>query len=145
VGINTAIASNTGGSIGLGFAISIDSVKTVIDSVRQTGEIIRPYIGIRYVPITKAVQSANNLSVDYGALVRGSATQLGVLAGSPAEKAGIQEGDILLMVNNDKIDENNSITHLLQKYKVGDQITVKLLRKGQEQSVTVTLEKQPAS
>jgi serine protease Do len=145
VGINTAIASTTGGSIGLGFAISIDSVKSVVDSVRLTGEIIRPYLGVRYLPVTKAVQTANNLSVDYGALVRGDAQNLGVLANSPAEKAGIQEGDILLEINGSKIDEKNALTKLLQKYQVGDKITVKLLRKGQEQTVTVTLERLPNS
>jgi serine protease Do len=99
VGINTAIASNSGGSIGLGFAISIDSVKSVIESVRKTGEIVRPYMGVRYVPVTKAIQQANSLSVDYGVLISrgtGSVLELAVIPGSPADKAGIIENDILL-------------------------------------------------
>lgn len=148
VGINTAIASNSGGSIGLGFAISIDSVKTVIESVRKTGEIVRPYMGIRYVPVTKALQQLNNLSVDYGVLVsRGttSSLELAVIPGSPADKAGIIENDILLSINGEKIDSTNTLPKRLSKFQVGDSVTVTLQRKGEEQKVTVVLEKLQAS
>lgn len=147
VGINTAIASTTGGSIGVGFAISIDSVKTIIDSVRKTGEIVRPYLGVRYMPITKAVQKTNNLSVDYGALVmRGTGVnELAVMPGSPADKAGIQENDIILTINGNKLDDNNSLSHELQKHTVGDKIEIKIQRKGEEQTITATLEKLPST
>jgi serine protease Do len=147
VGIDTAIASNgTGGSIGVGFAISIDSIKTVIDSVRKTGEIVRPYLGVRYIPINAAVKQANNLSVDYGALVaRGStATELAVLPGSPADKAGILENDIILQINGERVDENNSLTKRMSKYNVGDSVTLHIQRKGAEMDVKVTLEKMPS-
>ncbi len=148
VGINTAIASNgSGGSIGVGFAISIDSLKSVIDSVRRTGEIIRPYLGVRYIPITKAVKQANNLTVDYGILViRGSiVTDLAVLPESPAAKAGILENDIILEVNGERLDENNPLTRRMQKYEIGQEISLKVLRQGQEQTIKVTLEKLPTS
>ena len=143
VGIDTAIASTNGGSVGLGFAIAIDSVKNIIDSVRQTGSIVRPYIGVRYVPVTKAVQSANNLSVDYGAMVQGNGADSAVLPNSPAEKAGIVSGDILLTVNDEKIEETNPLTTILQKYKVGDQLKIQLLRSAKQQAITVTLEQLP--
>lgn len=143
VGINTAIASTTGGSIGVGFAIPIDSVKSAIDSVRKTGEIVRPYLGVRYIPVTKLLQRQNNLSVDYGALISRGATasELAVVPGSPADKAGIQENDILLTINGERIDENNNLQDRLRKYQVGDKVSVKLQRKGQEMTVDVTLDK----
>jgi serine protease Do len=147
VGINTALASNTGGSVGIGFAIALDSIKTVIDSVRKTGEIIRPYLGVRYVAVDKALQKINNLSVDYGALVaRGStASELAVLPGSPADKAGILENDIILEINGERVDENNSLPKRMQRYVVGDSVTLKILRKGENQEIKVTLEKLPAT
>lgn len=146
VGIDTAIASNgSGGSIGVGFALSIDSVKTVIDSVRKNGTIIRPYLGVRYIPVNKAVQTTNNLTVDYGALVaRGStATELAVLPGSPADKAGILENDIILQVNGQRIDENNTLSSVMSKFNVGDTVTLHIQRKGAEMDVKVTLAQMP--
>jgi serine protease Do len=142
VGINTAIASNTGGSVGIGFALPIDSVKAAIDSVRKTGKISRPYLGIRYVPITKTLQRLNNLSVDHGALiVRGSSVdELAVVPGSPADKAGIVENDIILEINGERIDENGSVSDRLRKYSIGTEVELKLFRKGAETSVKVTLE-----
>jgi serine protease Do len=141
VGINTAIASTTGGSIGLGFAIPINSLKPAIDSVRKTGEIIRPKLGVSYRQIDAAYQQANKLSVDYGALVIGSSTQAAVTPGSPAEKAGIKSGDILLELNGERITDDSPLTDLLAKYNVGDKVTIKLTRDGKEQTVTATLDK----
>lgn len=143
VGINTVIASNgSGGSIGVGFAIAIDSVRTIIDSVRKTGQIVRPYLGIRYVPITKAVQQINSLTVDYGVLIgRGqTAAEVAVIPGSPADKAGLKENDIVLEINGERIDENNKLTKRMQKYSVGDTVTLKVLRQGKEEEIKVTLE-----
>lgn len=143
VGINTAIASTTGGSIGVGFAIPIDSVKAAIDSVRKSGEIVRPYLGVRYVPVTNTLQKLNNLPVDYGALVsRGStAAELAVVPGSPADKAGILENDIILEVNGERVDENNTLSDRLSKYQVGQEVELKVYRKGQQITVKVTLDK----
>lgn len=142
VGINTAIATTTGGSVGIGFAIPIDSVRKVIDSVRTTGQIIRPYLGVRYVQVTKELQQIDNLSVSYGALVsRGQSGEPAVLSGSPAEKAGIKEGDIILEVNGEQVNENNSLPKRLSNYSVGDKVQIKFLRDGKETTVTVTLER----
>jgi serine protease Do len=143
VGINTAIASTTGGSIGVGFAIPINSVKAAIDSVRKTGEIVRPYMGVRYQPVTNALQQLNNLPVNYGALIqRGSdPSEVAVISGSPADKAGLQENDIILEINGDRINENNSLSDLLSKYQVGDTVTLKVYHKGSNIEVKVTLGK----
>jgi serine protease Do len=147
IGINTAIASSGGnGSIGVGFAISIDSVRSAITSVQKTGKIVRPYLGVRYAAVNKSVKQVNNLSVDYGALiVRGSGvTELAVIPGSPADKAGLLENDIILEINGERIDENNSIAKRLQRYQIGQEITLKVLSKGEEKEVKVTLAELPA-
>ncbi len=141
IGINTAIA---GGAEGIGFAINIDSVKTALDSVQRTGKIVRPFLGVRYLSINKEIARSAQLSVDKGALVyRGTnPTDLPVVPGSPADKAGIQENDIITKVNGQEIDENTSLGSLLQKYKPGDVVALTLLRKGEETKLNVTLEEQ---
>lgn len=138
VGINTAVNSS-GQSVG--FAIPINQVKQDVESVQKNGKIIRPYLGVRYLIINSDVAKTNNLSVDYGALVvRGSGqSELAVVPGSPADKAGIVENDIILEVNGQKIDENHTLAAELQKYNVGDTITLKLQHQGNEKTVTATL------
>lgn len=139
IGVNTAI--NSSGQL-IGFAIPINQAKRSIDSVKQFGKIIRPYLGVRYIVINEAVAKENNLTIQYGALVvRGAkATDLAVIPGSPADKAGLVENDIILEVNSQKIDEDHSLAKQLQKYNVGDTITLKVLSKGVEKTVTAILE-----
>jgi len=139
IGINTAIAQ---GAQNIGFAIPIDEVKSTIESVRQYGKIVRPWLGVRYISINKAIAKANKLAVDYGALiVRGeTAADLAVIPGSPADKAGLVENDIILEVSGKKIDKNNPLALVIGKFKVGDEITLKVLHKGEEKEVKVKLE-----
>lgn len=141
VGINTAIASNNGGSIGIGFAIPIDSAKSAIESVRKSGRIVRPMLGVRYRPINKAFARRNQLPVEYGALIiQGSNTlELAVIPGSPADKAGIVENDILLEIGGEKITESNPLPKLISQYQVGDKVNLKYLHDGSEKIVEVTL------
>jgi len=139
VGINTAVASN---AQSIGFAIPINDAKSAIESIKTTGRIVRPYLGVRYLEITPDIAKANSLPVSYGALVK-AGTGLGsvaVIPSSPADKAGIVENDIITEINGDKIDQNNSLIKLVQKYKVGDDIEVKLLSKGKDKTVKVKLE-----
>ena len=139
IGINTAIAQ---GAQNIGFAIPIDEVKSTIESVRQYGKIVRPWLGVRYILINKAIAKANKLAVDYGALiVRGeTAADLAVIPGSPADKAGLVENDIILEVSGKKIDKNNPLVIIINKFKIGDEITLKVLHKGEEKEVKVKLE-----
>lgn len=139
VGINTAMAS---GAQSIGFAIPINAAKTAIESIKTTGRIIRPYLGVRYLDITPDIAKAGSLPVDYGALVKAGTkiTDLAVVPSSPADKAGIMENDIITEINGDKIDQNNSLIKLVQQYKVGDEIEVKVLSKGKEKTVKVKLE-----
>ena len=139
IGINTAIASD---AQGIGFAIPINSIKGALESVKTTGKIIRPYLGVRYIMLTKDIAEQNKLSVDSGALItRGSGiSQLAVISGSPADKAGLVENDIILEVNGEKVDSTHGLTSLISQYKVGDEVSLKVLSKGSEKTVKVTLE-----
>ena len=139
IGVNVAVASNANG---IGFALSANSVKNVVESVKKNGRIIRPYLGVRYTPINQALQKQNNLSVDYGVLVTPGATanDLPVIPGSPADKAGIQPNDIILEINGKKIDESASLQSLVSNKNVGDKITLKILSKGSEKTITAILE-----
>lgn len=139
VGIDTAVASS---AQGIGFAIPINVVKKAITSAEQTGTITRPSLGVRYIPITKDIAQLNQLSVDHGALVvRGQrAIELAVIPGSPADKAGIEENDIILEINGDQINEQHSLSGLIQKYTVGDTVKVKILHQGEEKTVDVKLD-----
>ena len=139
IGVNVAIAQ---GSQNVGFALPINSVKGAIDSVKATGKIVRPYLGVRYVSIDAAMKDANNLSVDYGVLVKAGQNpdELAVIPGSPADKAGIVENDIILEVDGVKLDDTNTLASLIRVKNIGDVITLKILHKGAEKTVQVTLE-----
>ncbi|MCL5733842.1 MAG: trypsin-like peptidase domain-containing protein [Patescibacteria group bacterium] len=137
IGINTAMVS---GAQNIGFAIPINKAKRDIDSVKTTGKIISPYLGVRYILITPDLAKKEKLSVENGALVRGEKNEPAVIKNSPAGKAGIQAEDIIVSVNGVKIDQNNSLASLVQKYKVGDKINLKVLRNGKELSFEVILE-----
>lgn len=144
VGINTAM--DVQGQL-IGFAIPINDAKDDIESVKKEGKIVKPFIGIRYQIINKAIAKANNLPYDYGALVvRGKKEdELAVIPGSPADKAGITENDIILELNGKKITEKDNLVKLLQKYKVGDEVTLKIWHKGEEKEVKIKLEERKTS
>jgi S1-C subfamily serine protease len=139
IGINTAM--DVQGQL-IGFAIPINDAKDDVESVKKEGKIVKPFIGIRYQIITKVIAKANNLPYEYGALViRGSrAAEVAVIPGSPADKAGITENDIILELNGKKITEKETLAKLLRKYKVGDEITLKIYHKGEEKEVKLKLE-----
>lgn len=140
IGVNTAVAAKSVAE-GIGFAIPANAIQTAIDSVKRVGKIVRPQLGVRYIAITKDVAQKANLPVDYGALVyRGTGVgESALIPGSPADKAGLQENDIITHINGDRVDEDHSLGGLIAKYKPGDQIEVTYLRKGQEKKVKVTL------
>jgi S1-C subfamily serine protease len=139
IGVNVAMAQ---GAENIGFALPINLVKKDIESVKTKGKIIQPFIGVRYIPVTADIQKQNNLPYSYGALVlRGQQmTDFAVVPGSPADKAGIVENDIILEINGQKIDENHQLADQIAKFNVGDTITLKIWHKGEEKNVKVTLE-----
>jgi len=142
VGMNVAVAGN---SENIGFALPIDVVREVYDSVRDYGEIVRPFLGVRYMQITEELVERNSLPVDYGVLVVRGETRLdlAVVPGSAADKAGIEENDIILEVNGMKLDGTQSLSSILRQYSVGDTIELLVLHDGDETRVQVTLERAP--
>ena len=141
VGINTAIAS---GAQNVGFAIPVNRAKNDITSVKSTGDIQTPYLGVRYLTITPDVASAQKLPVDHGALVRGSDAGPGVQPDSPAAKAGVQAEDIILSVNGQALDSGHVLGDVIAQYNVGDTVTLTVNRGGKEITLQVTLTKRPA-
>jgi serine protease Do len=139
IGVNVAVAQ---GSQNIGFALPINTVRGAIDSVKSTGKIVRPYLGVRYVAIDASMKEKNNLSVDYGVLVKAgmTASDLAVIPGSPADKAGIVENDIILEINGAKITEETNLASIIRQKKVGDAVILRVLHKGVEKNVTVILE-----
>ena len=142
IGVNTAVDRS---GEGIGFAIPINEVKFVIDSVEKNGKIVRPGLGVRYVPITKVIAQANDLAYDYGAYIRGGENSFGVVPGSSADKAGIQEGDIILEVDGQKVTADVSLPSLIRKKKIGDTVQLKVFQDGEEKEITVTLSEIPTN
>lgn len=140
IGINVAMVS---GAQNIGFTIPINQVRQAIESVKKTGRIITPYLGVRYVIINSDLAKTEKLSVEQGALVRVDGNNSAVMLNSPAEKAGIQAGDIIMEINGEKITQDNPLNSLIQKYNVGDTITLKILRGNKEMELKVILEERP--
>ena len=117
-------------------------IALVVNEMKKFGKIVRPYVGVRYIMINEQIKQANQLAVDYGALItRGEArADLAVMPGSPADKAGLQENDIILELNGQKIDQDHSLARLIAQRSPGDEVTLKVLSKGQEKEVKVKLE-----
>jgi len=142
VGINTAIVI---GSQNIGFAIPANKAKKALTDVEKYGRITYPFLGVRYIIVTDDLKERNNLSVNYGALIlRGEERgDLAVMPGSPADKAGLQENDIILEVNGQKITEENSLVSLIKQFSVGETVTLKVLSRGEEKTVRATLVERP--
>lgn len=141
VGINTAVAA---GAQNIGFAIPVNRAKRDIASVKTSGEIVAPFLGVRYFIITPETAKKQKLPVDYGALVRGSEEGPAVTPGSPADKAGVQAEDIILEVNGQKIDKDHTLGSVISQFSVGDTITLKINRGGKEITLQATLTKRPS-
>ena len=139
IGINVAVAQ---GSQNIGFALPVNLAKASLASVEKYGRIVRPFLGIRYTEVTQAIKEKNKLTVDYGALVVRGANQdeLAVMPGSPADKAGIVEYDIILEVDGEKVTEEHPLASLIRKKNVGDTVRLKILHKGVEKTVEMKLE-----
>lgn len=138
IGINTAISSS--GQL-IGFALPINVAKQDLTDVQKNGKIERPYLGVRYVPVNTEVQQEEKLSVDYGALLAAGsgANQPAIVAGGPADKAGLKEGDIILEIDGTKVTEQNDLSQILQMKSVGQTVTLKVLSGKDTKDVTATL------
>lgn len=141
IGLNTAVAS---GAQNIGFSIPINDLKGVISSVLATGTLQQPYLGVRYVSLTDDLASQYNLSSKRGAyIVPSTDGSTSILDGSPAQKAGLKENDIITKVNIINIDDKISLTSALNKFKVGDTVTLTVIRAGKSMEVKATLQAAP--
>lgn len=140
IGINTAIAS---GAENIGFAIPVNQAKRAIESVKKTGTIQTSYLGVRYIMVDESIAKQQNLPVSYGALVRGTEEGPGVIPGSPAERAGILAEDIITAVNGEKLEGGKTLGPILQKYAVGETVTLSIRRGDKNIEVRATLGERP--
>ncbi|MEK7181123.1 MAG: trypsin-like peptidase domain-containing protein [Patescibacteria group bacterium] len=140
IGINTAIVS---GAQNIGFAIPINKAKRDINSVKATGEIQAPYLGVRYLAVTPDLAKKEKLPVDYGALVRGNEDGPAVEKGSPAAQAGIVAEDIIFEVEGKKITKDLSLSGVISQFSVGQTVNLKINRQGKEINLKVSLGKRP--
>ncbi len=138
IGVNTAMVM---GAQNIGFAIPINAAKKDLGEVKKYGKIRIPFLGVRYIILNKEIAEKNKLPVKYGALViRETFGELPVVKGSTADKAGLKEYDIILEMNGEKITAKNPLSDILQKLKIGNEISLKILRKGKEITLKAKLE-----
>lgn len=138
IGVNVAVDK---GGTGLGFAIPIDDARSVVDSVRKSGRIIRVRLGVRYLMLDAYIAEAKGASSNVGALIAKDETgQPAVVQDSPADKAGLLEGDIILEINAIKINDTNNLLSLVQRYKPGNKIGLKIKRGNDIFNKTVVLD-----
>jgi serine protease Do len=141
IGINTAIDQQ--GQL-VGFALPANEAAQAIASYQKNGKIIKPFLGVRYITITQSMAQSQNLPETYGALiVQGETnTDVAVVPGSPADKAGLVENDIILEVNGQQLNEDNTLSNALQKYNPGDTVSLQVYHKGKIETVKATLGQQ---
>ncbi|KVP88758.1 2-alkenal reductase [Burkholderia ubonensis] len=137
LGINTAIYSRSGGSLGIGFAIPVSTARTVLESIITTGSVTRGWIGVEPQDVTPEIAESFGLQQKSGAIVAG------VLQGGPADKAGIKPGDILVSVNGEEITDTTKLLNVVAQIKPGATAKVHVVRKGKELDVNVLIGKRP--
>lgn len=140
IGINTAIYSRSGGSIGIGFAIPSNIVKAVVASAKAGNDYFeRPFIGATFDPVTANVAEALGMPRPVGALVSN------ILDDGPAAKAGMRPGDVVVAINGAAVDSPDGLGYRLATLEIGAKATVKVLRASKEETLTVALERAPES
>lgn len=143
IGMNVA---TSGGGENISFALPSNMVHSTVDSIRKNGRVVFAFLGVRYTMLDAEYAKANGISVEKGALVqRGdNGKTIAVVPGSPADKAGIEENDILTEIDGVVLDDTHPLSLVLHKKAVGDTITIKLLHDGAEKTITAVLEERPA-
>ncbi|HWV63657.1 MAG TPA: Do family serine endopeptidase [Oxalicibacterium sp.] len=137
LGINTAIYSRSGGSLGIGFAIPVTTVKSVMDAIIKNGQVIRGYIGVEPQDITPELAESFNLKKNSGAIIAG------VLRGGPADKAGMQPGDILVSVEGKPVVDMSDMLNQIAQLQPGKKAAIVVLRRNQETTLNVLVGVRP--
>lgn len=137
IGINTAIFSRSGGYQGIGFAVPSNMARSVMDQIMKQGKIVRGWLGVTIQDMTPELSQKFGLKDSKGALVSD------VTKGSPAEKAGIMRGDIILEFNGKSIESVGSLRNIVAQSRVDSQVAIKILRNGKEFKVTAVVAELP--
>jgi serine protease DegQ len=137
LGINSAIYSQTGGSVGIGFAIPVSTAKTVLEAIIQHGQVVRGWIGIESQDITPELADGFGLAKSSGAIIAG------VVRGGPADRAGIRPGDILLTVDGKPVTSTNDTLNLIAQLAPGGKARMTLMRKNRKTTLDVMVGRRP--
>ncbi len=137
VGINTAIYSQSGGSMGIGFAIPVSLAKSVMEQIIKTGTVTRGWIGVEVQDLTPELAESFGVRPDQGALIAG------VMRGSPADKAGVKPGDVLLTVGEQPVKDAQGMLDLIAALAPGESARFGLVRAGKPLAVMITVGKRP--
>lgn len=137
LGINSAIYSQTGGSVGIGFAIPVTTAKTVLEAIIKHGQVVRGWIGIESQDITPELADSFGLGRKSGAIIAG------VVRGGPADKAGIRPGDILLDVQGKPVANTNDMLNLIAQLEPGGKAKMTVVRNNRQATLDVTVGKRP--
>lgn len=137
IGINTAIVQ---GANNIGFAIPINRAKRDIEQVKTTNKISYPFLGVRYTLVNEKIKEKYNLQFDYGVIIlKGDKGEVAVTPNSAADKAGLKENDLILEINNEKINQENSLAKIISRHIPGDKIFLKIIRENKEIIIEVIL------
>jgi serine protease Do len=147
IGINTAVERD---STGIGFAIPIDIARPIMSQALAGEELARPYVGIRYQQIDAKLKKEKSLTVDQGALIGPAKDETGatlpaITPGSPAEAAGLKDGDIVLKIEDQLIDTEHPLDAILTSYRPGQVVKMAVLRATEQLTISVTLGTRPAN
>jgi serine protease DegQ len=137
LGINSAIYSQTGGSVGIGFAIPVSTAKTVLEDIIQHGQVVRGWIGVESQDITPELADSFGLGKSSGAIIAG------VVRGGPADRAGIRPGDILLTVDGKQVSNTNDMLNLIAQLAPDRKARMTVMRKNRQATLDVLVGKRP--
>jgi serine protease Do len=138
IGVNSAIVSPTGGSVGIGFAIPAETVKAVAAELREKGTMVRAWIGVRLQPITPEIAEGLDLNDTQGALVADP------VPGAPAAKAGILSGDVIASLNGEALKDDRELARKVSEMAPGTQVKLGMIRQGKKETVRLTLAQLPS-
>jgi serine protease Do len=133
IGINTAIYSPSGGSVGIGFAIPSELAGDIVEQLKVAGVVERGWLGVEFQPVNEAVAASLGLDDAQGALVAG------VVEGGPAEQAGVQVGDVILSLDGEKLDDPKDLPRLVAATRAGERVELDVLRNGRTRTVKVEI------
>jgi serine protease DegQ len=137
IGINSAIYSQTGGSVGIGFAIPVTTAKSVMEAIIKTGHVVRGWIGIESQDITPELADSFGLARKSGAIIAG------VVRNGPADRAGVRPGDILLTVQGKPVSDTSQMLSLIAQLAPGEKAQLTVMRKNREATLDVMVGKRP--